>query len=132
MRASPVMNMGDPPRTRVMGDEYVENITEIVRLAERHGGRGLVLGPVYRDPVTVPDESVRLSSHRARLREAMKKAQLPYVEIERLTEAGWPQNELLFGEKIHPSAMGHELMAESLLQFMARQKMLGDLEVPAF
>ena len=116
--------------TRVLGQEYIENMTEIVHLAGRHGGAGIVLAPVYRDSITVPDESQRLSAHRALLRDAMKTAQIPYLEIEALTEAGWPQNEWLFGEKIHPGYLGHRLMAQELLTFMAERQMLKDLKLP--
>jgi hypothetical protein len=114
----------------VLGHEYVENLAEIVRLAGRHGGTALVLGPVYRDSITVPDESQRISEHRALLRDAMQKADIPYLEIAALTEAGWPQNEWLFGEKIHPGALGHRLMAQELLGFMAAHRMLKDLQIP--
>jgi lysophospholipase L1-like esterase len=116
--------------TRVTAAEYVENIAEIVRLAHAHGAKALVLGPVYRDRFTIPDESTRLSAHRRALREAMARSGTPYLEIPALTEAGWPQNELLFGEKIHPSALGHRLMAKLLMEAMAAQGMLAGLQVP--
>jgi lysophospholipase L1-like esterase len=116
--------------TRVTAAEYVENLSEIVRLARQHGGAGLVVGPVYRDRFTVPDESTRISEHRRALREALTRAGTPYLEIPELTEDGWPENELLFGEKIHPSALGHRLMAKRLMEAMAAHGMLPGLEVP--
>jgi lysophospholipase L1-like esterase len=126
--ALPAMDRG--PVTRVLADEYVENLTEIARLAERHGGRGLVLAPTYRDRDEAPDESERISAHRARLRDAMKGAGIPFLEIQQLTEEGWPDNRWLFGEKIHPSASGHKLMAIALLGFMAENGMLTGLTIP--
>jgi lysophospholipase L1-like esterase len=115
--------------TRVLPDEYVDNLKQILALAARHGGKGVVLAPVYRDPYDVPDESVRISEHRRRLREAFTREKLPYVEIPELTEAGWPDNKFLFGEKIHPSAIGHRRMAQALLQYMVEHEMLADLKV---
>jgi lysophospholipase L1-like esterase len=116
--------------TRVTAAEYVENLSEIVALARRHGGAGLVLGPVYRDQLTIPDESTRISEHRRVLREALTKSGTPYLEIPELTEAGWPDNEFLFGEKIHPSALGHRLMAKRLLEAMSAGGMLAGLQAP--
>ena len=116
--------------TRVLGDEYVENLKEIVRLAGSEGAKAVVIGPVYRDPISEPGESERITAHRNRLRGAMTTAGIPYLEIPELTEPAWPGNELLFGEKIHPGFMGHRLMANRLIALMAAKGMLGDLKVP--
>jgi lysophospholipase L1-like esterase len=128
-------SMAPPPGrgrvTRVLGPEYVENIREIVRLAQASGAVPLVLGPVYRDPVTEPEEARRIGEHRRLLREAMTAAQVPYLEISPLTETAWPANGPLFGERIHPGDLGHKLMARALLEFMSTQGMLKDLKLSA-
>jgi lysophospholipase L1-like esterase len=118
------------PVERVPGPEFVENIGRIVDLAKQTGATPLVVGPVYRDPVTEPGEAERIGKHRALLREAMTAAGVPYVEIAALTESAWPGNGPLFGERIHPSDSGHRLMASVLLEFMASRGMLKDLRVP--
>jgi lysophospholipase L1-like esterase len=115
---------------RVPDDEYVQNIEEIARMAQRHRAGVVVIGPVYRDPDEAPDEAERLSAHRDILRAAMEQIQIPYLEIEELTERGWPDNDVLFGEKIHPNAAGHRLMAKALLQVLIDSNMLKDLEAP--
>jgi lysophospholipase L1-like esterase len=116
--------------TRVPADEYVENLREIARIARERGAQVVVLGPVYRDSHSEPGESVRISEHRRRLREAMTAAAVPYLEFPELTEAGWPANERLFGEKIHPGFLGHRLMANRLLETMAARGMLKGLQIP--
>jgi lysophospholipase L1-like esterase len=118
------------PVTRVTAAEYVENVREIARLARRRGSRMVVIGPVYRDSTTEPAESRRISDHRNKLRDAMNADGTAYLEIPELTESGWPANESLFGEKIHPGFLGHRLMANRLLELMAAQGMLGDLKLP--
>jgi lysophospholipase L1-like esterase len=120
----------DARTTRVTASEYVENLQEIVRLAGANGARAIVIGPVYRDAVAEPGESERISAHRSRLREAMTAAGTPYLEIPELTESGWPSNEHLFGEKIHPGFLGHRLMANRLIETLAARGMLGGLKVP--
>jgi lysophospholipase L1-like esterase len=116
--------------TRVLGPEYVENIREIVTLAQKSGAAVVVLGPVYRDPVTEPGEAVRIAEHRRLLREAMTATQVPYLEIPQLLETAWPANGPLFGERIHPGDLGHRLMAGALLEFMSQRGMLKDLKLP--
>jgi lysophospholipase L1-like esterase len=131
MPTSPSDPSATPGRvTRVLGPEYVENIREIATLAQKSGAAVVVLGPVYRDPVTEPGEAERIGEHRRLLREAMTAAQVPYLEIPQLLETAWPSNGPLFGERIHPGDLGHRLMAGALLQFMEQRGMLKDLKLP--
>jgi lysophospholipase L1-like esterase len=117
--------------TRVLAHEYVENISAMARTAARRGAHVIVLGPVYRDPVTEPGEAQRIAEHRQKLREAMTAAKIAYLEIPELHETGWPGNEPLFGERIHPGFRGHRLMANLLADRMAREGMLSGLRPPA-
>jgi len=117
-------------RPRVSRDEFVENHLEMARLAREHGARALIVGPVYRDDSTAPDEAARLAAHRHALREAMTDAGIPYLEIDLLTEAGAPANYELFGELIHPNHRGHRLMANAVLESLASHGMLDGLVVP--
>ncbi len=119
------------PRLRVPVEDYVDNFREIAKLAEAHGASIAVIGPVYRDSTSNPDESARMSLQRDALRVAMQEAQVPYLEIPELTERSYPENLMLFGELIHPSHLGHRLMEVRLLEFLSRQGMLWDLSLPS-
>jgi len=118
------------PRLRVPVEDYVDNFREIAKLAKAHGASIAVIGPVYRDSTSNPDESARMSRQRDALRVAMQEARVPYLEIPELTERSYPENLLLFGELIHPSHLGHRLMEVRLLEFLSRQEMLWDLSLP--
>ncbi len=122
---------GQPQRVpRVSRDEFVENHLEIARLAREHGARALIVGPVYRDASSFPDEAARLEAHRRALREAMADAGIPYLQVDLLTEAGSPANHELFGELIHPNHRGHRLMAGAVLESLASHGMLDGLVIP--
>ena len=121
---------GGAPTTRVLAREYAENMRTMARLARGRGAHVLVLGPVYRDPVTEPAEAQRIAGHRQALRAALAAADVPYLEIPDLHETAWPQNEPLFGERIHPGFRGHRLMANRLVEAMAARGMLGGLKPP--
>ena len=60
----------------------------------------------------------------------MERKGVPYLEVLELTEAAGTVNEGFFGELIHPNHMGHRLLASELLKLMARNRMLGDMNVP--
>ncbi len=111
-------------------DEYVAHFLEMNRVcAERKVWFGILL-PVYRDPNTPgidpsqpdagtdPAEGARMTAYRNRLRGAAKENQIAAIEFPELTEASWPSNKALFGERIHPNAGGHKLMAERLVEFL--------------
>lgn len=127
----PVATAAPAPTTlRVPAGEYVDNLREIARLGGERGARVIVLGPIFRDGVTEPGEAQRIAGHRRRLAEGMAAAAIPYLEIPELHETAWPGNEQLFGERIHPSFLGHRLMANRLAQKMAADRMLKDLRPP--
>jgi lysophospholipase L1-like esterase len=117
--------------TRVPAIEYVQNLREMARLSREHAARVIVVGPVLRDPITAPAEGERMARHREALRAAMNGDGTPYLEIPELTEAGWPANGTLFGERIHPNWLGHRLLANRLLETMEAQRMLATLKAPA-
>jgi lysophospholipase L1-like esterase len=112
---------------RVPIEEYVQNQLAIVELARGSGAAAAVVGPVYRDEITFPDEAIRLRVHRNALRGAMEARGVPYLEIPLLTEASYPENRGLFGEVIHPNAAGHRLFADALLAFLSEQGLLDGL-----
>ncbi len=119
------------PEPRSSEEEYVAHFLEMNRVcAERSAWFGIVL-PVYRDPNTPgidpahpdagtdPEEGARMTRYRSRLRADALAQKIPALEIAELTEASWPASKALFGERIHPNAAGHRLMAERLLTFLA-------------
>jgi lysophospholipase L1-like esterase len=111
-----------PPRVSAEG--YVANMRAIVAEARALPAKIAVLGPVYRDAITVPDEAARMTTYRSALAGAMRSAQVPYLEIPVLTEAAHPENAELFGEHIHPNEEGHRRMARELLTFLDAQALL--------
>lgn len=111
-----------PPR--VSRAEYVENHLAIARLAERHGARTLVIGPVFRDAEESPDVAERIGDYRRALAVAMESAGVAYLEVRSLTESAYPANRSLFGEAIHPNARGHRMMAGAVLQKIVQQRLL--------
>lgn len=127
----------EPPRTgaettRVPAAEYAENMWAMVRTARDHGVKVLVIAPVYRDGVTddAKPESLRLAPLREALRELVKREKIPYLEIPDLMEGAYPGNDRLFGEKIHPNAVGHRLMADKVMAALSSQGMLDGLTLP--
>ena len=82
-----------------------------IRKAHRVGARFVAIAPVYRDRVSYPAEAARMAAHRSHLRESMRGAGIPYLEIPELMEDAHPANKGLFGELIHPNAEGHRLIA---------------------
>ena len=111
-----------PPRVAL--PDYLENHLAIARLAQQHGARTLVIGPVYRDAEESPDVAERIGRYRSALASAMREAHIPYLEVKSLTEMGYPANQSLFGEAIHPNARGHRIMARALLETIVRQRLL--------
>ena len=116
---------------RVPLPRFVENHLRMAALARANGAAVAVVGPVFRDPVEHPDEAARVRAYRAALRGAMAERGIPYVEVPELTEDGWPGNEKLFLEHIHPNHAGHRVLARALLAFLSHRRLLGGLEVSA-
>lgn len=102
---------------RVMADDFVNNMLAMVRMAEAHGARAMIIGTLYQDR-SFPEEAARMTAWRTALAATAGAAGVPYLEVTELTEAGAPGNKLLFGERIHPSAAGHQILAERVLAFI--------------
>ena len=116
---------------RVARDRFVENHLRMAAAARASGAAVAVVGPVFRDAEEHPDEAARMREYRAALRESMRGHGIPYLEVAELTEAGWPANEKLFLEHIHPDHAGHRVLARALLAFLSAQGLLGGLAAPA-
>jgi lysophospholipase L1-like esterase len=124
-------NAGEDRVLRVPPRDFVSNHLEIAGLARAHGASIAVIGPVYRDAVTHPEEAELMTRQRDALRVAMNTAGISYLEIPELTESHHPDNARLFGEHIHPTHLGHRLMASRLLDFLESRGMLWDLSLSA-
>lgn len=120
-----------PPEPRSSDAEYVGHFLEMAETCrQQHGAWFGIILPVYRDPNTpgvdpeLPDdpgdpaEGKRMTLYREHLRDSARTNNIPFLEIPELTERSWPGNKELFGERIHPNAAGHRLMAERLIQFL--------------
>ena len=122
--------MPDSNEPRSSAEEYVENFVQMNATAKAQNAWFGVILPVYRDPNTPgdypegkaqpgdPEEAARVGSYRQQLQAAAIKHQFANLLIPELTQDGWPKNTDLFGERIHPNAAGHRLMAERLLEFL--------------
>jgi lysophospholipase L1-like esterase len=127
-RARELIASTEEPRTS--GTEYVENFVQMHAASQTQKAWFGVILPVYRDQNTPgdypegkgqtgnPEEGGRMKSYREQLLAAAKENQIPHLLIPELTETGWPKNTDLFGERIHPNAAGHRLMAERLAEFL--------------
>lgn len=115
------------PGPRVSRDDYLENVRAMVDEARAHGAAVLVIGAVYRDRTTNPPEAKRMTEYRAALRYAITSNGIPYLEIPELTESGAPTNGPLFGEHVHPSSDGHQLMAERVRDALRASRALEPL-----
>jgi lysophospholipase L1-like esterase len=109
---------------------YVGHARELAALARAAGAVPLVIGPVYRDATSFPEEAARMRAHRDALRSAMEAEGVPYVEIPELMEGAAGTNAGLFGELIHPNAAGHRVMANAILADLARARRLPGWIVP--
>lgn len=114
---------------RVEREEHVENLLGIARLAHEAGARVLLIGAVYRDRVAHPPEGDDIAAHRAALRAAAEREDIPYLEVPELTESHHPENAALFGEHIHPNHRGHRLLADRVLQAIAARALLPGVRV---
>jgi lysophospholipase L1-like esterase len=113
-----------PLVTRVSQDEYVANHLAIARLAREHGAAAVIIAPVYRDAHTAPEEALRVGSYRRALADAMRRADIPYLEIPSLIESNDPATRPFFGERIHPNQAGHRVVAEALIEFLAEHRLM--------
>jgi len=116
------------PEPRSSQAEYVENIGAMADVCREHHAKFVVILPVYRDPNTPgdypetknyegdPAEGKRMSAYREALRTEVQKRALPLVAVPELMESAWPGNGQYFGERIHPNAAGHELLAKRVLE----------------
>jgi len=110
---------------------FVENHVRMAALARECGAAVAVMGPVFRDPAEHPDEAERMRAYREALRGSMRAHGIPYLEVAELTETGWPANQPLFLEHIHPSHAGHRVLAHALLAFLSERGLLRGLAAPA-
>ena len=115
------------PEPRSSPEEYTAHFEKMAEICRAHGAWFGVILPVYRDPNTpdiepgqqaMPEEGARMTQYRDRLREVLTTRAISSLEIGELTEKNWPASQPLFGERIHPNAEGHALMAERVTGFI--------------
>ncbi len=121
-------NKQTAPELRVSKDDFISNILAINKLAQKHGSKVIVIGTVLRDTQTNP-QAILVSEYRSRLAQAMKENNIPYLQIDELTEANYPNNSTLFGELIHPNHLGHQLMANRLMSFIKKKELLSNINI---
>jgi len=129
-RQTPVQSGKRWPVPRVSEQEYLENMSEIVRLARERGAGVIVIAAPYRDRVTNPPEAELMARYRRVLRAEMEQKRILFLEVTELTEAAYPSNQGWFDELIHPNHMGHRLMAAEVLELLSAQRLTTGLTVP--
>lgn len=128
-RARDMIPPADEPRSNP--EEYVSHFREMHALAQKHKAWFGIILPVYRDANLPgdypegkglpgdPEEGQRMKAYREQLATVAKENKISALLVPELTEAQWPTNANLFGERIHPNAAGHRLLAERLAEFVA-------------
>jgi lysophospholipase L1-like esterase len=109
---------------RVSKQDYIQNLIEIKNLADKYGAKTLVIGPIYMDSESNGAAGVRIAEYRTALAKEMQNKKISYLEIEKLTEKGYPDNKILFEEPVHPNSLGHKLMAEKILNAINDHKLV--------
>ena len=123
-RMSRLVNAEEGKRLpRVSQSEYISNMLEIAELARSASAGIVLLGQVYSAGEDEP-EALRVAAYRRGLESAARTAGLAYLGIEELTEKGYPENQALFLERIHPNHLGHALMAERIVDFLNDEGLL--------
>lgn len=103
------------PTERVPEADYISNHLEIAKLARAHGASTLFVSAVFRDRVANSLIAERISKHRAALSAAAEREGIPCLMMTELTEEGYSINDALFGEEIHPIALGMRLMGNEIV-----------------
>ncbi len=127
---------GQPPPpnkvvSRVSKEDYVANILEMARITREHGAQPLIIAPVFRDRVAGVDQGLLIMAYRKALMEGAEKSKIPMVEVKEVSMTDYPLNSPIFGEQVHPNEIGHRIMANELLEFMADRGLLKDLSIGA-
>jgi lysophospholipase L1-like esterase len=97
-------------------EDYVTNFDTMRATCAKHGAEFVVINPFNQ---TFPENDPWIPAHRiTEFREALKAyvraANLPFLDIPELTEAGFPANKDLFIERVHPNTDGHTIIAKRL------------------
>jgi lysophospholipase L1-like esterase len=116
-------------RPGVSSEDYVRNILSIAHLARENGAQTLVLGQVFQKPDPDSQHQILMQENRRLLSIACFKENVTYLEIRELTEKGYPTNQNLFGEPIHPNKFGHQLMADRIYECIGYNNMFSDLKI---
>ncbi len=118
------------PAPRVAQQDYLNNMVVMAQLGREKHAAVVILAAPYRDRVTNPTEAATMQGYRDGLRSVSNQNSIPFLELRALTPEGFPANQGLFGELIHPNHMGHRLLTSELLKLLAQNRALGDLNIP--
>jgi len=109
---------------RVSQTDYVENMMAMADLGRKHGAKVILIGQQYRDAITNPPQARQIADYRKALATASQEADVGFLSIPELTEDSGSTNESLFGELVHPNAIGHALIATRLEEMMIKRNFL--------
>lgn len=114
---------------RVAEQDYLSNMTAMVRLASDRQVKVITIAAPYRDRTSNPPEAALMQRYRDGLRSVSNQMSIPYLELRELTPDASRANVGWFGELIHPNHMGHRLMTSELLKLL-QNRALGDVQIP--
>jgi lysophospholipase L1-like esterase len=111
-------------------EDYITNFDTMREFCAANGAAFVVINPFNQK---FPENDPWLPAHRiTEFRDTLKAyvqaADLPFLDIVELTELGYPANNDLFIERVHPNYPGHQLVAKrlhDLLRPMIEQKLDG-------
>lgn len=118
---------GETLTPAVSSEDYINNILSITKLAIINNASVVVIGQVYKKPIEGSIRVYLMGENRTLLANTCQENNIPYLEIEELTENYYPRNEHLFDENVHPNKAGHILMAKRLLDFLGEKGILAEL-----
>lgn len=110
-------NQGATGAPRVPIDEYAENLTALVALAESLDAQVLFVGLAKQAEVDGAYDGLAIQ-YRAVLQETAALANAPYIDALRVWQESGVSSEELFVDFLHPSAKGHYLLGLALSEAM--------------
>ena len=114
---------------RVSRDEFIENMTEMNEVAKEHNATMIYLGTVYRDNQENPFQAEKIESYRSTLKNMAYKNNIAYIEFPQLMESAYPDNNIFFGELIHPNYLGHQIMAQEIYSYIVEKRYINELDI---
>lgn len=109
---------------RVAIDDYAANLERLVTLAAEHDAEVLFLLPANNEdlrPILAEQQDKAWDPYRQVMRDTAARHGAPLIDVPDLFRASGRSREDLFLDEMHPTAVGHALMAEALVTLLRAQ-----------